>query len=319
MEAVEAGTVDAVRLLVAAGARVDYTDPFGAQAIVAAEDLAIVRLLLAHGADLNAVSDEMRRALFGIADDDALDLPWAAYAAGKARRFGAANPEAMAVPFWQAMVRSRAAASTARRRFNDTPSCGDGAVWCFQRFGRTLTALPDGRYVEIGGEHEDFYDPDFCIYNDVVVYDGAGEFTLYGYPAAVFPPTDFHTATLVGDSIYLIGSLGYAGQRRYGETPVYRVSWQSWQIERVETHGRSPGWISRHTAVYDAARQQIVVAGGKRCVRRTRAGRGPGQGHLRWFRRRAGGGARSYRERYLDSPGSYALELATMTWRQLRG
>jgi len=25
--------------------------------------------------------------------------------------------------------------------------------------------LPDGRLVSVGGEHEDYYDPDFCIYN----------------------------------------------------------------------------------------------------------------------------------------------------------
>ena len=45
----------------------------------------------------------------------------------------------------------------------------DGPVWCFSRFGTSLTELPDGRFVQIGGEHEDFYDPDFCIYNDVTV------------------------------------------------------------------------------------------------------------------------------------------------------
>ena len=41
--------------------------------------------------------------------------------------------------------------------------------WSWQRFGRTSTALPDGRVIHIAGEHEDFYDPDFCIYNDVMV------------------------------------------------------------------------------------------------------------------------------------------------------
>ena len=43
----------------------------------------------------------------------------------------------------------------------------------------------------MGGEHEDFYDPDFCIYNDVVVYDGHGDFTIYGYPKEVFPSHGF--------------------------------------------------------------------------------------------------------------------------------
>jgi hypothetical protein len=35
----------------------------------------------------------------------------------------------------------------------------------------SLTLLPDGRAIQIGGEHEDYYDPDFCIYNDVFVHE----------------------------------------------------------------------------------------------------------------------------------------------------
>ena len=44
-----------------------------------------------------------------------------------------------------------------------------GPYWSWDRFGRTSTTLPDGRIVHIAGEHEDYYDNDFCIYNDVVV------------------------------------------------------------------------------------------------------------------------------------------------------
>ena len=63
----------------------------------------------------------------------------------------------------------------------------------------------------IAGEHEDYYDPDFCIYNDVVVLGLDGSVEIYGYPKDVFPPTDFHTATLVGDRVIVIGRLGYMG------------------------------------------------------------------------------------------------------------
>jgi len=45
----------------------------------------------------------------------------------------------------------------------------DGPTWCFDRFGRSTTWLPNGRVVLIAGEHEDSYDPDFCIYNYVVL------------------------------------------------------------------------------------------------------------------------------------------------------
>jgi hypothetical protein len=66
------------------------------------------------------------------------------------------------------------------------------------------------------GEHEDHYDPDFFIHNDVVVRTPDGEVAIYGYPTEVFLPTDFHTATLLPASIVLIGSLGYrkAGSRK---------------------------------------------------------------------------------------------------------
>ncbi|HSH78293.1 MAG TPA: ankyrin repeat domain-containing protein, partial [Herpetosiphonaceae bacterium] len=266
VEAVQAGAVDAVRVLLEAGARADRVDTYGQQVITDAQDLEIVHLLLAHGADINAVSDDMRVRLFGIAGGDPLNLSRTVYLAGKAPRFGAANPEVMDVPFWHAMVRSRISAYEARQRFYDTESDDDTPVWCCVHFGRTLTALPDGRYVEIAGEHEDYYDRDFCIYNDAIVYDGAGTFTLYGYPEEVFPPTDFHSATLAGAYIYLIGSAGYRGTRRVGETPVYRLALESWRIERVATHGEQPGWISRHTAAYDAASRQIVVRGGQRFV-----------------------------------------------------
>lgn len=114
-------------------------------------------------------------------------------------------------------------------------------TWTFaERMGQTTTELPDGRLVFIGGEHENFYDPDFHIYNDVCVYDknkdstassngGAGSgsgsaFAVNCYPPHVFPPTNFHTATLVKGTpyIYVISCTGgsYGRERK---TPVYRL------------------------------------------------------------------------------------------------
>ncbi|MEL6166440.1 MAG: ankyrin repeat domain-containing protein, partial [Cyanobacteria bacterium J06628_3] len=134
--------------------------------------------------------------------------------------------------------------------------------WCYQRFGRTTTILPDGRIIEIAGEHEDFYDPDFCIYNDVVVFDGKGNFQIYGYPEEVFPPTDFHSATLVDNYVYIIGSLGYINQRYKNETPVYRLDCHTFKIEKIETTGNKPGWISGHKAKFQSP-SQILISGGQ--------------------------------------------------------
>ena len=70
-----------------------------------------------------------------------------------------------------------------RDKFEVQLNRDDGPIWTFDRMGRTETELPDGRVVCVGGEHEDFYDPDFCIYNDVVIYHGDGTFDA----ARVYP------------------------------------------------------------------------------------------------------------------------------------
>lgn len=85
---------------------------------------------------------------------------------------------------------------------------------------------------------------------------------LFGYPECVFPPTDFHTATLIDESIYIIGSLGYAGQRAYGRTPIYRLDTRTWRIDRFEAKGQEPGWIHSHRAIRLSG-SEIRVTGGE--------------------------------------------------------
>jgi hypothetical protein len=133
------------------------------------------------------------------------------------------------------------------------------------RYGQSITLLPDGRVIAIGGYHDD--PPDFCIYNDVVVYDERGNFKIYGYPKDVFPPTDFHTATLVDDWIYIIGNIGYDKDRIEGETPVYRLNCTTFAIEPVITAGECPGWISGHHAVVRVGGLATYAA----CPERSRA------------------------------------------------
>lgn len=222
----------------------------------------------------------------------------AEFHAGWSQRFGTANPERMDVPFWNAMVRSGSSAWRASSQFdcdfddsNDVDDVARCPVWCHDRFGMTLTALPDGRRVQIAGEHEDYYEPNFCIYNDVVVHDGQGDFEIFGYPKDIFPPTDFHSATLVGEWIYLIGNLGYSEARGH-ETPVFRLHTGDWHIERVETRGESPGWIHGHQAELEDGR--IRVSGGKRHVL-SDAGEG----------------------KNCELEGSYTLDLASGTWQRV--
>jgi hypothetical protein len=215
---------------------------------------------------------------------------------GKTR--GTANPSVMDKPFWKYMIARGGSAYSARQLFHNKedlakeseleyvkyPDWPSDPVWCFSRFGGTVTKLPDGRCVHIGGEHEDFYDPDFCIYNDVVVIatpqlsnlatssipeDGIADdyeipssrfiapenITIYGYPLDVFPPTDFHTSTYVCDPrsgkefIYIIGGLGYEGSASRDQTDVHRLDLSDFSIQRLETIGAKPlGGTHRHNA-----------------------------------------------------------------------
>jgi hypothetical protein len=89
-----------------------------------------------------------------------------------------------------------------------------------------------------------------------------GSIAIYGYPEATFPPTDFHTATLIGDHIYVIGSLGYQGTRRFGETPIHRLDLRTFRMERLDAGGDAPGWIFQHRATL-AAPREIRISGGQ--------------------------------------------------------
>jgi ankyrin repeat protein len=261
IEAAGRGATDCIRMLLDAGADVHYSRDSDS-AIQSASNLEVVRILVEAGADLNDINGDVRAALTRLPHDGSIACSLEEYRAAKNRIFGTANPERMNYPFWKAMVSGGANAYHARVHFEQVRLGGE-AVWCFDRFGTSINELPDGRIIEIGGEHEDYYDEDFCIYNDVIVHHGDGSVEIYGYPANVFPPTDFHTATLVGNSIYIIGNLGYRGQRRFGTTPVHRLDIDTLAIEPLETSGDSPGWINRHKA--KLVDNRIEVAGGMVC------------------------------------------------------
>jgi hypothetical protein len=189
-------------------------------------------------------------------------------------RFGNANPERMKCAFWEWMIRgeevervedNRGLAKAgpmlregklksaygphrARDFFKVPMNREHGPIWTFERYGSTRTELPDGRMISIGGEHEDSYDPDFHIYNDVVVFGPEGEIEIYGYPVGVFPPTDSHSATVVGDEIIIVGCLGIMKDRRPGFTPVYSLNTLSYRVSELSTSGAAPGWIFKHIA-----------------------------------------------------------------------
>jgi hypothetical protein len=220
-------------------------------------------------------------------------------------RYGMMNPELVENDLWSLAASSNWTAYHLRQHLHHESRSDDfrydfshssyrdaspGPFWSWERFGRTSTILPDGRVIHVGGEHEDSYDYDFCIYNDVIVEYPSGERAFYLYPKDVFPPTDFHTATLVGDDIILIGSLGYKDMRLPTATQVLKLDARTLAMRAVQTSGDGPGWISRHRAerTNDEA---ILVVGGK-----LRSGAD-----------------------YTDNTNVFELDLHAMTWkRQVR-
>jgi hypothetical protein len=228
------------------------------------QSLEALRLFLDAGDRLGDAPGDLKRQLLGIPEQDNFTATKEDFLRDWRPTFGETNPQRIESKFLRDMVLTGKSAYGARAFFTgDKTDDALSPVWCNARFGASLTELPDGRYVQIGGEHEDHYDPDFRIYNDVIVFDGRGGFEIYGYPKADFPPTDFHTATLVGDQIYVIGSLGYPNSRKPGMTPVFRFDTVTWRVTRVATSGAMPGWIYKHLAVYDAVSNAIRVWGGK--------------------------------------------------------
>lgn len=222
----------------------------------------VARLLIDAGTQPHEFHNDVLRDLTGAALIPKQRITQAIFDAQKHQRFGTRNPEPAVCEFWLEMVRTGLSGYSGHEEYGGGPRPFDApAIWSFARFGMSTTRLPNGAWVQIAGEHEDHYDPDFCIYNDVVVHDGNGDTQFYIYPPDVFPPTDFHSATLVDGAIVLIGSLGYRETRLTGRTQVLRLDLADFSIDRIETSGPQPGWISRHQARLDGDR--VVVWGGK--------------------------------------------------------
>ena len=170
----------------------------------------------------------------------------------------------MTNPVWAWAIEHRLTGYHLNKAFNGPRSEDVGPCWSFDRFGRTETMLPDGRLVRIGGEYEDHYDADFYIYNDVIVRHPDGRTEIFGYSDNVFPPTDFHTANLVDDRIFLVGSLSYPSMR--GEkAQVLVLDATTYAIDRFDTTGETPPWIYKHTSELVEDGSALLVRGGHIC------------------------------------------------------
>jgi len=185
---------------------------------------------------------------------------------------GSSVAENMTNPVWLWLFRGRVDPYHANERFKSRFSkvFGRGDYpseprWAGCRLGQSRTALSDGRVFWIAGEHEDYYDPDFFIYNDVIIEHPDGDVQIIGYPESSFRPTDFHSATAINNdqTILLIGNVGYAKERDIGKTQIYSLDTTSLQFKEIATSGDAPGWISNHEARLADDSNSIVVRGGE--------------------------------------------------------
>lgn len=265
MIAVMFDDLECVEILLHAGAAVDTTETAEGVSLCAlrlARSRDIIVRLLEAGADPAHADQRVLLGLQATTDEALATVTTEEFQRDYTRRFATTNPERMRVPFWEAMIQCGARAGVARSRLAGERGAWIAPTWSAERLGQSLTFLPDGRAIQIGGEHEDFYDDDFCIYNDVFVHEPDGSIAIYGYPEEVFPPTDFHTATLVDEFIYVVGRLGYGKDRVDGGTPVYRLHTRTLQMETLHPSGEAPGWIFEHRAAAMPP-NEIRVWGGK--------------------------------------------------------
>jgi len=72
----------------------------------------------------------------------------------------------------------------------------------------------------------------------------------------------FHSFTLVGDQIIIVGCLGYPDDRRPGHTPVYALDPTGYGISKDQTTGEARGWVFEHEAEADSD-GVITIRGGE--------------------------------------------------------
>lgn len=153
-------------------------------------------------------------------------------------RYGKSNPENLSNEYYTYCIRTNCTPYSIWRMdgyFNR------GGRWSFNRYGISKTLLYDGTCIYIGGAHEDFYDNDHFIYNDVIVLRPTGEVIVYGYPRAIFPPIDYHSATVVQEETYDCINIGHIDiikhifdkQLNYMKTRYYRLHLSDFRIERL--------------------------------------------------------------------------------------
>lgn len=222
----------------------------------------VIRALVAHGADPAAFRGAAFASAVGLDLVAAPSITRDLFAAGYRVRFGQANPERADPLFWQAQMRRMQSGKAAKAATVGKATQTQGPVWSFAREGRSATALPDGGWLLIGGQHACQHDPDHAIYNDVTVVTPTGGIRHYLYPPQVFAPTYQHSATRMGDGVWIIGGRGYARDADPVATSVTWLSLEDYSLNPIRTFGAGPAGIYGHQARLIAG--AVHISGGQR-------------------------------------------------------
>ena len=120
-------------------------------AIAHAYNLEIAEVLAEAGDDINQIEGKNRANLMKIGNQENVSVSKEEYLVQKYRTFGESNPQKCEAAFWYDMVRCNAAAWNAREQFDDKNTFNDQPVWCYERFGKSITAIGGGEFIEIAG------------------------------------------------------------------------------------------------------------------------------------------------------------------------
>ena len=162
----ETGKSACVQILLQNGADIFHKNSISQTAINVAINSDTVKLLVDAGANINDLSIEAHAKLVGVKSLESVTFSEELQHRDKKHTFAKGNPTKIDNPLWLELIKTGVPAHAVKAKADEHP------VWCYHRFGRSTSFLDDGRIIDIGGEHEDWYDEDFCIYNDVTVFYG---------------------------------------------------------------------------------------------------------------------------------------------------
>lgn len=145
--------------------------------------------------------------------------------------------------------------------FGPLPLSGDGAEAAICRGGHSCTALPDGRLLIFGGIDKRGKHRNDCFLIDperMMWLPLSGRLTKGSPPK----PRAYHTATLVGDRVVIVGGVGSSCTWSCKEVFTLQLGCWQWREHTPDVDGAVPSPRYGHTAAVCGKHSVVVVGGG---------------------------------------------------------